>query len=307
MYEMIRYHFGRDEGATPAHRGKRLRPLLLLRVALAESAELEEALDAAIAVELLHNYSLVHDDIEDGDRLRHGRPTVWARYGVPQGINAGDAMCSLSYLVLLQGIGAAGHLAATMVRVLHEAHLAMCEGQSLDIGFESSDFVTMDQYRAMIAGKTAALFGAACQLGALAARTNLDRAAAYARLGRAYGMAFQIRDDVLGTWGTTELTGKPSGADIARRKWSFPVVWALSRGPSADREIVANAYARPEPLEPQEIPAVIEALERIGARAAADAACDDALDEADAAAREGSLDRDGTIREFLAQGARRVA
>lgn len=307
MYQMIRYHFGRDEGATAAHRGKRLRPLLLLRVALSESAELEEALDAAIAVELLHNYSLVHDDIEDGDRLRHGRSTVWARYGVPQGINAGDAMCSLSYLVLLHGTGAAGHLAATMVRVLHEAHLAMCEGQSLDIGFESSDFVTMEQYRAMIAGKTAALFGAACQLGALAARTSLERAAAYARLGRAYGMAFQIRDDVLGTWGTTELTGKPSGADIARRKWSFPVVWALSRGPSSDRSIVADAYARAEPLEPHEVAAVIEALERLGARAAADAACDDALDEADAAAGEGSLDRDGTIRQFLAQGARRVA
>jgi len=193
------------------------------------------------------------------------------------------------------------------VRVLHEAHLAMCEGQSLDIGFESSDFVTMEQYRAMIAGKTAALFGAACQLGALSARTNLERAAAYASLGRAYGMAFQIRDDVLGTWGSTEVTGKPSGADIARRKWSFPVVWALSRGPSPDREVVAAAYARVRPLELPESAAVIEALDRLGARAAADAACDRALDEADAVAREGALDRDGAIRHFLAQGARRVA
>jgi len=306
MYEMVRYHFGYDD-PTAAHRGKRLRPLLLLSVALAEHGTIEAALDAAIAVELLHNYSLVHDDIEDGDELRHGRPTLWARFGVAQGINAGDAMCSLSYLTLLRDVATAAGQAATMARVLHEAHLAMCEGQSLDIGFESCDFVTMQQYRTMIAGKTAALFGAACELGALSALTTHQRAKAYARLGCAYGMAFQIRDDVLGAWGSTEVTGKPSGADIARRKWTFPVVWALSRGPSADREIVANAFGRGRPLESHETKAVVAALERLGARGAADAACDAALEDADAVARQAALDPEGTIRQFLAQGARRVA
>jgi len=306
MYEMVRYHFGYDD-ASAAHRGKRLRPLLLLSVALAEKGSLEAALDAAVAVELLHNYSLVHDDIEDGDELRHGRPTLWSRFGIAQGINAGDAMCSLSYLALLRNVPCAGTLTATMARVLHEAHLAMCEGQSLDIGFESSDFVTMDQYRTMIAGKTAALFGAACELGALSAGTSRERATAYAELGCAYGMAFQIRDDVLGAWGATEVTGKPSGADIARRKWTFPVVWALSRGPSGDREIVANAFGRGRRLEAHEIAGILAALERLGARGAADTACDRALEDADVIAREAGLDPDGTIRHFLAQGARRVA
>jgi geranylgeranyl diphosphate synthase, type I len=305
MYEMIRYHFGYDDPAF-SRRGKRLRPLLLLEVAIAEHGSVEVALDAAIAVELLHNYSLVHDDIEDGDRLRHGRPTLWARFGVPQGINAGDAMCSLSYLVLLRNRGRSGEL-ATMTRVLHEAHLAMCEGQSLDIGFESCDFVTMEQYRTMIGGKTAALFGAACELGALCAGSAQQRARAYARLGRAYGIAFQIRDDVLGAWGAPEVTGKPSGADIARRKWTFPVVWALTRGPSPDREVVARAYERGNRPEPAEIRAIVSALEHLGARAAADAACDQALAEADAIVREAQIDGDGAIRHFLAQGARRVA
>jgi geranylgeranyl diphosphate synthase type I len=307
MYEMVRYHFGYDDGASVAHRGKRLRPLLLLGVAQAERGSLDDALDAAVAVELLHNYSLVHDDIEDGDRLRHGRATLWARFGIAQGINAGDAMCSLSYLVLLRNEARPGELTATMTRVLHEAHLAMCEGQSLDIGFESCAFVTMEQYRTMIGGKTAALFAAACELGALSAGARRERAQSYARLGHAYGTAFQIRDDVLGAWGSTELTGKPSGADIARRKWTFPVVWALSRGPSTDRDIVASAYAQRKRLDPRATSAVVAALDRLGARGAADTACDRALEEAGAVAREASLDVDGSIRTFLAEGARRVA
>jgi len=303
---MVRYHFGYDD-VREARRGKRLRPLLLLRVAQAEGTTVERALDAAVAVELLHNYSLVHDDIEDGDRVRHGRPTLWARFGIPQSINAGDAMCSLSYLTLLGGKDSQSGLGATMAHALHEAHLAMCEGQSLDISFESVDFVTMEQYRRMIAGKTAALFGAACRLGALCAGASEKRARSYDALGRSYGIAFQIRDDALGAWGATEVTGKPSGADLARRKWTFPVVWALSRSPSADRGIIARAYARGGGLNPDDVVSVLAALERLGTKAAADAACDRALAEAHAVAQESGLDSGGGIRQFLAEGARRVA
>jgi geranylgeranyl diphosphate synthase type I len=302
---MVRYHFG--YGGASGRRGKRLRPLLLLQVALAEGGTIDDALGPAVAVELLHNYSLVHDDIEDNDRLRHGRETLWARFGIPHGINAGDAMCSLSFLTLLGDAAHSGERLSSMARVLHEAHLSMCEGQCLDIAFESRDFVTMDEYRAMIRGKTAALFSASCELGALSAGSDTGRGQAYAQLGLAYGVAFQIRDDVLGAWGSTHVTGKPSGADIARRKWSFPVVWALSGAHCADRAIVAQAYARNEPLSPADVADVVAALERLGARDAADAECDRALDEADAVARRASLDGDGAIRDFLAQGARRVA
>jgi len=302
---MIRYHFGYDPHGR-AKPGKRLRPQLLLRTALEEGGNVEEALDAAIAIEILHNYSLVHDDIEDGDRLRHGQTTIWAQFGIPHGINVGDALCSLSYLTILHGTVSADRV-VEMLLVLHEANLQMCEGQGIDITFESLPSVTMDQYLEMISGKTGALFSASCQLGAIAAGCAPERAKAYARLGRAYGRAFQIRDDVLGAWGATDLTGKPSGADLARRKWSFPVVWALETPPSADREIVAAAYARGSRLDDHDVEKVSVALDRLGARAAADEAHDRALAEADAIAREASVDRGGTIRDFLALGARRVA
>ncbi len=304
---MIRYHFGYDApGRTKA--GKRLRPQLLLRTALEEGGRIECAIDAAVAIEILHNYSLVHDDIEDGDELRHGRTTIWAQFGVPHGINAGDALCAISYLTLLheEAVVPPGRV-VEMLQVLHEANLRMCEGQGLDIEFETKTIVSMPQYLDMIAGKTGALFAASCQLGALAAGADSARADRYAALGRAYGLAFQIRDDVLGTWGTTDVTGKPSGADIGRRKWSFPLVWALGLPPSNDRSIVEAAYAQGARLAPDGVAAVIAALERLGARNAADDAHDRALDEADRIASDAAIDVKGTIRSFLAQGARRVA
>jgi geranylgeranyl diphosphate synthase type I len=194
-----------------------------------------------------------------------------------------------------------------MLQVLHEANLRMCEGQGLDIGFETLPTVSMDQYLEMIAGKTGALFAASCELGALAAGAEPARAAEYAKLGRAYGRAFQIRDDVLGTWGSSSLTGKPSGADIARRKWSFPVVWALGRPPSRDREIVARAYEPCARVDAAGVGEVIGALERLGARAAADEMHDRALAEAGEIAGRAALDRENAVRNFLARGARRVA
>ena len=304
---MIRYHFGYDSPDV-LRTGKRLRPQLLLRTALEESGRIECALDAAVAIEILHNYSLVHDDIEDGDEMRHGRTTTWARYGIPQGINAGDALCALSYLTLLheEAVVPPGSV-VEMLHVLHDANLRMCEGQALDISFETRTTVTMPQYLEMIAGKTGALFAASCELGALAAGADRARAKEYSALGRAYGLAFQIRDDVLGTWGSSALTGKPSGADIARRKWSFPVVWALDTPPSAERDVVAHAYARIVRLDAAGVAEVIEALDRLGARSAADDAHDRALDDADRIACQASIDVNKTIREFLAQGARRVA
>ncbi len=307
IYEMIRYHFGYAQtGKTQS--GKRLRPQLLLRTALEEGGTVECALDAAVAIEILHNYSLVHDDIEDHDELRHGRATIWAEFGVPQGINAGDALCAISYLTLLHEESVVpSDRVVEMLHVLHEANLHMCEGQGLDIKFETLRRVAMNEYLEMISGKTGALFAASCELGALAAGCLPARAAQYARLGRAYGRAFQIRDDVLGTWGATELTGKPSGADIARRKWSFPVVWALEREPSRERDIIANAYELGARLEPRGVAEVIESLERIGARAAADDAHDRALAEADQIAHDAEIDARGAIRGFLAEGARRVA
>ncbi len=305
MSAQIRYHFGFGAGER---RGKRLRSRLVLEVAQEEGAHAGAALDAACAVEILHEFSLVHDDIEDGDTLRRGRPTAWARFGLAHGINAGDALCAVAYLSLLDGTGErSAETVLAMTRALHEAHLAMCSGQGRDIGFETEPRVSMDDYQAMIGGKTAALFGAACQLGALAAGSGGERAAAYARLGCAYGVAFQIEDDVLGTWGDPAATGKPCGSDLAKRKWTFPVVWALAGPPSPARETIAAAYARGCALDGPTVAATIGALDRLGARAAALAAAQAALDDAEAVAAGGAIDRSGRVRAFFGRAVRRIA
>jgi len=300
----IRYHFGFGEAGR---RGKRLRSRLVLEVAEEEGGSLEDALAPACAVEIVHVFSLIHDDIEDGDRLRRGRETVWSRYGLAHGINAGDALCSVAYLTLLEGSAAPPERKLEMNQVLLAAHLEMCSGQGRDIAFAAEPRVTLEDYRAMIGGKTGALFGAACELGALAAGTDAARAAAYARIGRAYGTAFQIEDDVLGTWGDSATTGKPCGADLAMRKWTFPVVWALGGPESASREAIATAYSRGGALTPSDVAATFAALERLGAREAAHRASRGELADADAVAAEHRIDRSGRVRAFCHSAARRVA
>ena len=302
---LVREHFAFDDPG--AKRGKRLRPRILVAAAETEGAQGEDAFPAAAAVELLHNFSLVHDDIEDRDELRHGRPTLWVRHGIPAAITAGDAMCALCYVVLLDE---PAHFDAqrivAMTTCLHRTHYALCTGQGAYIGFETSPSVTFAEYLRMIEGKTAALFAAACELGALAAGASPERAAAYGRMGRAYGLAFQVRDDVLGTWGTPAETGKPAGADIRRRKWSFPVAWAFASPPSPDRSIVAAAYASIGELDDERADDVIAALERLGAHRAADDACDAYVAQAVAVAAEHDLDRDGELAEIFSSTAHRT-
>jgi geranylgeranyl diphosphate synthase type I len=267
--DMLDYHFGYGRHA-PARRGKRLRPQIVMRAAVEEGALLEDALDAAAAVEILHNYSLVHDDIQDRDELRHGRRTLWSAYGTGQAINAGDAMCALSLLTLAR---AAERLPAArvvrMIAALHDAHRVMCNGQSLDLEFESATNVDLERYHEMIACKTGALFEASCFLGAHCAQAGDETVRSYGELGRAYGTAFQVRDDLLGIWASADRTGKVVANDIARRKWSFPVVWALGQDPSPARDVVASAYAQRRALEPAEVERVVTALEALGAREAA--------------------------------------
>jgi geranylgeranyl diphosphate synthase type I len=302
---LIREHFALDDPA--AKRGKRLRPRILLTVAECEGGDGSVALGAAAALELLHNFSLIHDDIEDGDEMRHGRPTLWASHGVRAALVAGDAMSALAYLTLVDGSHALpAATVAAMMRCLQEAHFRMCEGQAFDIGFETATFVTFEEYVRMIEGKTAALLAVACELGAWAAGAADERAAAYSSVGRAYGLAFQVRDDVLGTWGRTEETGKPSGADIRRRKWSFPVAWALAQPPSTDRSIVADAYTTIGFLSDERTVRVIAALERLGARDAADLACTNYINEANTISAAQGIDRDGRLGALFHSTAQRT-
>jgi geranylgeranyl diphosphate synthase type I len=179
----------------------------------------------------MHNFSLIHDDIEDQDETRRSRPTVWALWGEEQGINAGDALFALAQLALVR-LCEREVPATTVVsalRLFNHTCLALTGGQYLDIGFEQCDDVSIQEYLAMVEGKTAALTACACEMGALIAAAWDTRRGHLRAFGHHLGMAFQMQDDILGIWGEPTITGKPVGSDIARRKKSLPILHGLER------------------------------------------------------------------------------
>ncbi|MBV9170574.1 MAG: polyprenyl synthetase family protein, partial [Chloroflexi bacterium] len=234
---MLEYHFGwrdtnlqRLEKRAPA--GKRLRPVLTLLVSEAVSGVAEDARDAAIAVELIHNFSLVHDDIQDRSAMRHHRQTLWTVWGMPQGINAGDALFALAQVVLLR---TKTDLAAQLAVELNRTALSLSEGQFLDIALQNGDVpATLEVYESMIARKTGALFACACRLGAMSAGAPRAAQDAYADYGLELGLAFQEQDDLLGIWGASSETGKPDAADVLERKRGLPAALALSEPNAPD-------------------------------------------------------------------------
>ncbi|HZP56232.1 MAG TPA: polyprenyl synthetase family protein [Dehalococcoidia bacterium] len=271
----MRYHFGWESaaGATiDEAAGKLLRPALCLVSCEAAHGDPARAMPAAIALELVHNFTLIHDDIEDGSDTRHGRATLWRLVGIPQAINAGDGMFVIARRTLL-GMADAGVPAQAVLgaaRTLDDACVALCEGQYADIGFEERPQVSVEEYEAMIAGKTAALLGAAAAIGALAAGADARTVDALHACGRLLGMAFQVQDDVLGIWGDAEATGKPVADDIRSRKKSFPVVYAMANLPEASRAELAAIY-RGEHVDEAAVGAVLRLLEAAGARDASTA------------------------------------
>jgi geranylgeranyl diphosphate synthase type I len=230
LYEMVAYHLG-WKGTDGAARGKRVRPLLTLLACAAAGGRWQAALPAATAVELIHNFSLVHDDIEDRSPTRRGRPTIWTRWGVPQAINTGDALLTLAHLETIR-LSAAGVPTDTLLDVqktLDQACLDLTRGQHLDIAFETREQVTAEEYLAMIEGKTAALLSAATWAGARIANAPREKLLSYQVFGRHLGLAFQILDDLLGIWGEPEATGKSAGDDLRSRKKTLPALLGLER------------------------------------------------------------------------------
>lgn len=241
---MVRYPLGwSDEKGQPHDKqtGKRIRPLFLLLCTEAAGGEWRQALPAAAAVELLHNFSLVHDDIQDGSPLRHGRATVWQIWGEARAINAGDALFSLAFSALeqLSRQGLPPETTIRVWRVFNHTNLELTRGQHLDMLYETLDHVTVDDYLTMIMGKSAALLAACAQIGALIATGDEPLAATYREFALNLGMAFQIRDDILGIWGDPAVTGKSAATDISSRKKSLPVLYGLSRSPQ-----LATIYAQ---------------------------------------------------------------
>lgn len=249
----------------PASAGKRLRAALCLLICESLSGSHKPALAAASAIELVHNFSLVHDDIQDASPLRRGRPTVWAEWDTPQAINVGDSLFALAQLALLGGSAIRPAVLVEAARKLNTTCLRLVEGQYLDLELQSSGPASFEAYQSMVSGKTAALIESAAWLGACFGGASNERADRFAALGRELGVAFQFQDDVLGVWGDPAQTGKSSEADLRDRKQALPAVLGLQlSGPEA-REF-RQLFLSPGEMSTADARAARRMLERLGVR-----------------------------------------
>ncbi|MFD1148357.1 family 2 encapsulin nanocompartment cargo protein polyprenyl transferase [Saccharothrix hoggarensis] len=270
------YHFGWwDEHGSPtgADPGKAIRPALVLLGAQAVGGEVDAALPAAVAVELVHNFSLLHDDVMDGDKTRRHRPTAWHVFGVNAAILAGDALLT-SALDVVAGSGNAQ--AQQAIRVLSGAVQRLLDGQSADLAFEERADVPLAECVRMAECKTGSLLGASCALGALFGGGRDEQVEHLRSFGEQVGLAFQFVDDLLGIWGDPEVTGKPVYSDLRNRKKSLPVVAALTSGTPAARELDALYHADRRLTDP-ELARAAELIEVSGARAWSQGRADDLL------------------------------
>lgn len=262
---MMHYHMGwvdEELNAANGNSGKRIRPLLCLLSCAASGGEWQQAIPAGAAVEILHNFTLIHDDIEDASPTRRGRPTLWKLWGIPQAINSGDCMFALAHTAMyrLTDREVPAEIVVRAAQRFDETCLTLTEGQYHDMSFETRETVTVEQYLHMIAGKTAALLGLCGEVGALIAGADEERVEHFATFGRDLGMAFQVKDDILGIWGDEEAIGKSSATDIETRKKTLPVLYGLQESPELRR-----LYARPE-NGPGFVEQVVELLDSSGAR-----------------------------------------
>jgi geranylgeranyl diphosphate synthase type I len=295
LYTLLRYHLGwanqdGEPSEAPIFQGKAMRSALCLFACEALEGDPSQALPVAAALELIHNFSLIHDDIQDGDIERRHRPTVWHLWGVPRALVAGNAMQSLADKVLLRisQLNVSPETTLKISQVLTGSCLEMIEGQCLDLEYESSTDVTTQDYLQMIACKTGSLIRAGLEMGALMAVDDPKSVQALSDFGNYLGQVFQIRDDILGIWGDESTTGKAAGNDIRRRKKTFPVVFALERSTGQAREDLLQTYNQ-ERLEEDDVTRVLAVLDEVGAPEYSQALTENSAEQALKAAMEVNL------------------
>ena len=273
-HEMLTYHMGwTGEGAGEKARGKRIRPLLVLLAASASGGDREKALPAAAGIELIHNFSLLHDDIQDKSETRRGRLTAWKIWGIAQAINAGDGMFILANLAL--GDMTKNYPAEMVLKgekIFQKTCLDLTRGQHLDIDYESRNGLSVGDYWTMIAGKTAALIATSMQLGSLFGGADEKTQNAYRDFGHYLGLAFQVQDDILGIWGDEALTGKSTASDLLEGKKSLPVLYGLEK----DEEFAKRW--KEGPIKEADVPEMAQLLEVEGARLKAQRQADQMTD-----------------------------
>lgn len=266
------YHLGLWDaaGGPGGGNGKGIRPLLAVLSAQAAGADPVDAVPAAVACELVHNFSLLHDDVMDGDLERRHRPTVWAVYGSSTAVLAGDALLALANEVLAE---ADSPNVAWALRCLGATTRRLIAGQTADLAFESRHDVDMGECLAMASDKTGALLSCSASLGAVLVDAPSELGLGLAEYGEHLGLAFQLVDDLLGIWGSTERTGKPVWSDLRARKKSLPVVAALtsSSGPG-DR--LRAIYADDTPLAESVLEEAACLIQRAGGRQWAEGAAE---------------------------------
>jgi len=283
IYGQMQYHLGwvdQQLRPTDGQPGKLLRPKLLLlsyELAWAQgqtpsinplASSPRPALPAAAAVELAHNFTLLHDDIQDGDVERRHRPTVWSVWGIPQAILVGDALFALARLhlwkVLDEGVEPA--TALSLAKLFDTALLKLTEGQHLDMFFEKQQQVSLSSYEEMISHKTAILMSCATEMGAKLGTSNQEIIEGLARFGHALGLAFQVRDDMLGVWATEAELGKLPVGDIYRRKKSLPILHAFQYAQPDDQQALAKMYNQDAPITQEQVQEVLAIFVRTQTR-----------------------------------------
>jgi geranylgeranyl diphosphate synthase, type I len=236
FFEMLAYHMGWSGEARVSGSGKRIRPLVTLLVVSACGGEWLRAVPAAAAVEIVHNFSLLHDDIEDNSITRRGRVTAWKRYGVPMAINLGDALFAISNQAMLEVSGNYPvESVLTAAACLNDACLALTCGQYLDMSYEKQIGLSVEDYWPMVSGKTAALLAAAARIGAILGAADNAVIQSYTDFARYLGLAFQVQDDILGIWGDEATTGKSAASDLTEGKNSLPILFGLKYDPEFAR------------------------------------------------------------------------